>query len=220
MYDIAEQPQTKEIWKQTVRKAVHDHYLHIFKNEVLPQSSCRYLNLNTVSLYRPHHVWATVLPSSRDVTRALVKAKLLTGTYNLQAKRSKFKKNDSRFCPLCSESIETREHFIALCPTLHEIRTNYINQMKIVAQTTLPTVTFNSAFSTQNITQTILDPSSVTKDNSTIEQLESISRNMCYALHTARSTAINPDPSPGPIRRSSAAARPSGEAGMRLIQAE
>ena len=57
----------------------------------------------------------------------MIKARILTGTYYLQADRDKFqKKGITSMCPLCSASSEDRLHFLTACASLAQIRQPYV----------------------------------------------------------------------------------------------
>ena len=56
-----------------------------------------------------HPVWKTVRNSPKDIEKAAIKARILTGTYTLQANRSKFNQYTvDRTCPLCGKGISNR----------------------------------------------------------------------------------------------------------------
>ena len=71
------------------------------------------------------------------------KARLLTGTYTLQANWAQFNQNEvGGTCKLCFKDIDTREHFIATCKGLELCRKNYnikvATLLKINAQLITP----------------------------------------------------------------------------------
>ncbi|CAC5400925.1 unnamed protein product [Mytilus coruscus] len=63
--------------------------------------------------------------------KAIVKARILTGTYILQANKAKFKIDyvDS-ICPICRIEEENLIHFITRCPALEGIRRNHYGSIK------------------------------------------------------------------------------------------
>ena len=77
----------------------------------------------------PHPIYSSVRPNLHDVQRAEFKAKMITGTYILQANRAKFNQFDvNPTCGLCHQQPETREHFIAQCNSLSKIRNHFITR--------------------------------------------------------------------------------------------
>ena len=70
-----------------------------------------------------HPCWSKVDNTVMDVRRAVIKARILTGTYYLQADRDQFqKKGIASMCPLCSATSEDRLHFLTACASLAQIR--------------------------------------------------------------------------------------------------
>jgi hypothetical protein len=68
-------------------------------------------------------VWETVSAEPRDVTRAALKVKLLTGTYTLQANKAVFNQYQvDKTCPICGEGPENRMHFVFECQSLEDVR--------------------------------------------------------------------------------------------------
>ena len=120
----------------------------------------------------------------------MVKAKLVTGAYNLEGKRQYFGKGKSGQCPLCESAIETREHFIAVCNSLSHIREKYTPLLTKLLEQELSHTAVNAITKcTKNYTQAILDPTFCCSKN-TIEPFEHITRRLCYALHRERTAAL------------------------------
>ena len=67
-----------------------------------------------------------------------MKAKVLLGVYNLEAKRSWFRKGANELCPLCKAHIEDREHFLIKCDVLHEVRNQYLEEFALCLKKYLP----------------------------------------------------------------------------------
>ena len=200
-----------------VKKAVHSHYLECLKNEMKSQPSAKYVNPHACSFYQPHNIWSMTSPKARDVTRAMLKVKILLGVYNLEGKRAKFKKqNLDGTCPLCHTDIETREHFIINCSALQSTRESYLEEMAKCVDGSCELYTPTALLNEQTLTQIILDPSRIIRDSSVQSKLEDISRRLLYALHARRTVMI--DGQFQPTSRSSAAAHPA-ERGVRLIKA-
>ena len=78
------------------------------------KSSLAYLNLHDCSVGRVH--WKSTDYNTRDVHRALVMVKILTGVYILQCNRAKFKLHAvSPICCHCKAAVEDRVHFVLEC---------------------------------------------------------------------------------------------------------
>ena len=193
VYELLEFPPSKEEWKLMIKKAIHRVHMESLKDETVSQTTVRYLNTSLCSLTHPHTVWQTVQSSVRDVTRAMVKAKLLTGTYSLESKKIKYGKADTGICPLCHEEVESREHFVVLCPSLQDIRTPYVTQFRDLIKTHLGTIESINSTSPSVILRNILDPSHVSRNPAFIREAERITRCLCYALHHTRTALLRAD---------------------------
>ena len=198
---------TKDKWKAIVKEAVKNFYLDILVKEAMLQSSAKYINFNTCRLTAAHNIWGTVKPSARDVTRAMVKAKLLSGTYNLEGKRALFKKaGNAGLCPLCRDAIESREHFLVICSSLDEARAPYLNSLRITLERNHSKLAVSAIFrSPKLLTRTILDPSYCVHGEESLEEAEHLTRRLVFALHVQRTALIAPALADNPVTRTSAA---------------
>ena len=125
-----------------------------------------------------------------------MKARLLTGSYLLQANRVRFiQLSVNPMCPLCKQAPETREHFIVTCKCLKDIRSPYLTKIRDI---------FGCSSSIDHILQTpelciqlLLDSSQPCvsqclefSDKQTV-LLELRSRELIYALHLKRVRLLN-----------------------------
>ena len=77
-----------------------------------------------------HDVWRHIDPNTRDVRRAIVKARLLTGTYLIQSNRVRFNGSSvSDICLLCITEPEDTLYFVLCCPQLELRRHPYITEI-------------------------------------------------------------------------------------------
>ena len=130
-YDLIENPPSKEQWKKTVKSKVHQAIENQWRTDIESKSSLKYLHPEAVKIGKVHQMYAAVRNNIRDVRRAEIKARLLTGTYTLQSNRAKFNQyNVSPICQLCNKDIETREHFLTCCETLQNIRSVYHSKIR------------------------------------------------------------------------------------------
>ena len=101
------------------------------EEDIENKSTLKYLNPNFAKVGKVHQVYAHVNNSTFDVRRAEVKARLLTGSYTLQANRARFNQfSVNPQCPLCKQAPETREHFIVTCKSLKDIRLPYLTKIR------------------------------------------------------------------------------------------
>ncbi|XP_033731546.1 uncharacterized protein LOC117321188 [Pecten maximus] len=122
-YALLENPPLKRNWKEMLDSAILTYVNENWKEDISTKPSLKYVNPDSISLKKPHHVYSTVRNNKHDVQRAECKVRLLTGTYTLKANRAAFNQyNVDPECRLCKTGAEDRQHFIAECKSLHSIR--------------------------------------------------------------------------------------------------
>ncbi|VDI46248.1 Hypothetical predicted protein [Mytilus galloprovincialis] len=125
---------------------------------------------------------------TREAVRISVKLKVITDTYILQSHRSRYNLNETPTCKLCDTDIEDRSHFLLTCKILQCIRERYLNQIDEIISDFL---NFRMRdIPTDDQLQIILDCtvllSRYTNDNTVLQRIEDLSRQLIYALHVAR----------------------------------
>jgi hypothetical protein len=138
----------------------------------------KYLDATSYKIGMAHPSINTIRNNTSDIYRGMIKSRLLTGTYHLQANRAAFNKSEvNKNCLLCKTGIETREHMIAACPALQGWRNEYNSECPV-----------NLPVDEEEYTQIILDPSRghVIIGETVQEELELWCRRLCYRLHTER----------------------------------
>jgi hypothetical protein len=115
-YDLMERPPTKGKWKAMLNKAVKEHHMTEWYNEVEDKTSLKYLTLQKHPIKNSHPIWHTVPNNTRAVMKANIKAKIITRTCTLQANRARFNQHSvSPTCLLRKNDSEDREHLILHC---------------------------------------------------------------------------------------------------------
>lgn len=187
IYDLLESPPGKITWKTQIYSAVHDYWKNIIVSEARSKSSLKYINFTSLKFGTPHIVWQSAGSETMNIQKAMVKAKLLTGTYILQSNRHKFNQHEVKpDCPLCNNGCEDLEHFIVICEKLAPIRAKFMASIEMQLQKF--DVDINYLLSnTDVLLQLVLDctvlpciPHELAID------IENISRGLVYALHVAR----------------------------------
>ena len=151
--------QTTVTWKSTVSNAVNALWNQEAKECALPKSSLKYLNIDSLEIGVVHPVWSTLTGNPREIERVAVKARLLTGTYVLQANRAKFNQfNVNPTCKICGEEAEDRLHFILRCKALEANRRHHIKKICNILNESYSSDTVHNIVSNQLIMlQVILD---------------------------------------------------------------
>ena len=81
---------TKLQWKHMCTKAVNTFWTKQLVNDIKTKKSLKNLSVNNLRVGTTHLIWRTVESSVTDVRKAVVKARILTGTYILQKNRQTF----------------------------------------------------------------------------------------------------------------------------------
>ena len=168
------------------------------KDEASDKPSLRFLNTSSFSIGHTHPVWDTLSSNPREVTKASIKARILTGTYVLQANRAKFNQFEvNPTCLMCSAEAEDRIHFILRCKVLESSRKFYLNKLKCCLLQHYTEETVVKILNDEQILfQLIMDSTHpklhcIDTDFAKLSwEIEPIARSLCYCLHTRRSAIM------------------------------
>ena len=190
IHDLLADTPSKLTWKHTVKQAILKETKKSVEEEAKSMSSLRFLN-QTYCFDKCHSVVVSVT-NPRQVERACIKSQMLTGTYTLQATRLKYKQVNSDICLLCGEESEDLTHALLRCQATAGVRQKYLSAIDAA----IPYVFRHRATVVKNerlLTQLIMDIShtSITEllslSAACQSDIERISRDLCYAVHMARS---------------------------------
>ena len=95
------------------------------KNRVMSKSSLKYMNPDITSLFKAHHLWPRGGCPSRKRVAASYRAKLLSGSYILQASTARFNQNSAP---------EDLPHFVLACPALDKPRKKLLPRIQKTAK--------------------------------------------------------------------------------------
>ena len=196
--ELLENPPKKEHWKRTYKKKMKDFWSKKQTDEIAEMSSLKFLGTTASTPGKPHLVWATTKDNPMETEKAMVKVKLMTGTYRLQAERSKLSRGQqSPICNLCRTSEEDASHLLLHCSALQHKRDPYLRQMEeVMAKHLSPEAITTIADSDDLKTQLFIDcthPSIIELAGCRkewLEDAERTSRRMVYALHRLRATKL------------------------------
>ena len=197
-YDLMERPPTKWKWKAMLIKAVEEYHMTEWYNEVEDKTSLKYLTLQKHPTRNSHPIWHTVPNNTRAVRKANIKAKIITGTYTLQANRARFNQHSvSPTCLLCKNDSEDREHLILHCTAHAHIREKHLATLRHLMASHYSRDTVDEIMSNTEILMQCLMDSSKTRvsdilgDHSDIiADIEEISRNLIFDIHNNRAVNI------------------------------
>ena len=130
IYDLLEHPVPKLKWRETVKSVVKEHWKSEIKKEGVQKSSLRFMNLEDLTIGRPHQIWECASIDTLQVKKAGVRANLLAGTYKLQLTMSNFQGGTvSSHCRMCYSGEENLQHFILECNSLSDTRERFIQSL-------------------------------------------------------------------------------------------
>ena len=142
-----------------------------------------------MEIRKAHMVWEVAGYETVSVSKAMIRVKLLLGTYMLQSNRHKFNKYEVRpDCPLSNNGDEDRKHCIVICSNLMDARQKFIIALKNILYTSMHHNLCDTIISdTNTLTQLILDCTALVYIPHNLPMpIENISRGLLYALHAAR----------------------------------
>ena len=192
--EVYEQQTAKERWKIEVKKKIQSYWKEKIEGDASSKTSLKFLNCNFKC--QTHYVWSWSEGNEFEVRKAIIQAKLLTGTYTLQYNRAAFNQTTDRTCPLCKVETEDTTHFVSSCTFLEEIRRPLIAKLFMKIPLVLQYHPTNITWSDEMLTQLILDPSHpdvvdiLPLNSFHIDEICKISRQLCFTLHKERAEAL------------------------------
>ena len=189
-HKVLKEKPSKNSWKEQVTCAVNEFWYQKLRGAKL-KSSLKYINWDHVQSLHPHHVWSTVNLNVKDVQRAAVKVRLMTGTYTLQEKKAKYYSGTDPTCLLCMQAPETITHFLLSCQELQPVRVYHMQQIHEVVVHCYSEATWTDIQNQELMVQLIMDCTApgvlpTPPDSYQLNKLESATRRYCYALHWLR----------------------------------
>ena len=188
-YDLIRNTPSKEEWKRMVKEATNNTYRKDVTEEMKNKTSLRYMAVQKHPLDEPHPLYKHTGSNPHEIGKAAIKARILTGTYTLQANRHKFNHQDiDKTCELCRTDTENREHFILDCTALEERRQKHVPSLLELA----PELKGKRTELLQCILdcshQDLMETIQISKDQ--VQQIEHISRALLYDLHILRTRIL------------------------------
>ena len=181
----------KGTWKRTIKERIQSFWEAQNWAEAESKSSLRYMSSDTLGLSSKALVWRSATSSPRETEKAHTKAKLLCGVLYLNSYEATIMRGNGT-CPLCKESIETREHFLLDCPTLEARRSTFRSRLVELLGSYALAELWNSR---EQALQLLVDPShsrlgAISEDDHLILQVEAVSRDWVYFLYLEREANI------------------------------
>jgi hypothetical protein len=154
-------------------------------------SPLKYLSKDNLRIGNPHSIYRTVKPSILDVRKSIIKTRMVTRTYTLQADRHKFNRYEVEpMCQLCNIESEDLPHMLTICVAFVDIRNKLYIPIKHRVINLIGPRKWNEMFNNRlSITMFILDCSNFSEElgnQQNIDEIETLCRNYCYKLHNKR----------------------------------
>ncbi|CAC5388057.1 unnamed protein product [Mytilus coruscus] len=149
-----------EHWKNTIKIKVDKFWNEKTLADVENKSSLTFLNTSNLEPNKPHHVWnVKTTPNDLNYLKAIIKARVMTGTYILQADKYKFTHyNVEATCQLCCSGNEDVIHFLTTCPILSTTREKYFSEIREIITYEITAEKWNNVFKNKTaISQLIVD---------------------------------------------------------------
>jgi hypothetical protein len=181
-----------------LNKAVEEHHMTEWYNEIEDKTSLKYLSLQKHPTRNSHPIWHTVPNNTQPVMKANIKAKIITGTYTLQANHARFNQHSvSPKCLLCKNNSEDREHLILHCTVHTYICEKHLATLRLLMARHFSSDTVDEIMSNTEILMQCLMDSSKTRvsdllrDHSDIiADIEEIGCNLIFDIHNNRALNI------------------------------
>ncbi|XP_063411607.1 uncharacterized protein LOC134694525 [Mytilus trossulus] len=182
----------KHIWKKLVYNAVNDYWKNILILEARTKVSMKMLNVDNFKAGVVHNIWESCGSELLSVKRACVKAKIISGTYTLQADRAKFNGNrSSSLCPLCFKQSEDLMHFLIKCNSLEGVRRKFIMLLRNLLNDKINALLVDDLFNVEdNLLQLIVDCTKFQFLKQLWTTIERLSSSLCFGLHQKRTSLL------------------------------
>lgn len=189
---------TKLQWKQKCVKAVNSFWTKELISDIKTKKTLKYLSVQNLRIGSTHLVWRTVESSVADVRKAVVKARILTGTYILQKNRQTFSNGTvDAVCRHCRLGDEDLLHLVSRCPAFHSIRVATVNSLRDIVTNQLGQCIWIQYFKDWLvILKTFVCIETVIKSVPVLDEVkdsvEQLSRNFFYKIHVLKLQLENP----------------------------
>ncbi|MCG8113153.1 MAG: reverse transcriptase family protein [Candidatus Thiodiazotropha taylori] len=181
---------SKNEWKATINRTVTKYWTDSLVRDSCCKSTLRFLSTDNILGGRVHPVWRTTDNSVGDVRKAVIKARMLTGTYILQKNVHTFSQyRENPTCKLCKQQEEDLCHMLLYCPLLREDRKEPYTSFKNTVVRCIGAVAWQQSFSvSDSLVRLILDCTRFSHmfSGEDLDCVERLSRNLCYKIHIKR----------------------------------
>ena len=160
--------------EKIIKAHVNAYWMEHIKDEAKTTSTLKHLQLDACIKDKLHPVWASATMGPVDVQQATIHVQLLVQRYPINSSHTI--KNRTSPCPCCLAAEETVQHFKVECTNLATVHNKVVPNIRdILCDENINTTS-------EIVIQSILDPSSMPIDNSHINSVHSLTRELCFKL--------------------------------------
>ena len=182
-------------------QAVDRYWTDEILAEAAKKSSLNCMNTQKYSIGQVQLVWCDAGHDIMSVQKAGWRARLMTGTYMLQATRARF--NQHQVDPtrlLCCKEPENVKHFLLICEPLlvTQVRNQFLDKIYQSLQKSVGVGHFTRIKSNDTVlATTILDCTTLIDGvrepvmDIFLHEIESTARGLCFALHMKRTALLS-----------------------------
>ena len=184
--------QSKLQWKHICTRAINSFWTDHLNSEIKTKKTLKFLPVKNLRIGSTHLVWKAVETSVADVKKAIVKARVLTGTYILQKNKQTFSEGTvdavSRHCRLGEEDLL---HLLSRCPAFYRIRQSTVISLRDIISRHVSPAVWNQHFRDWLfVLETLVCVRSVLRTvpelKNCAEAIEQLSRDCFYKIHVRK----------------------------------
>ncbi|VDI32111.1 Hypothetical predicted protein [Mytilus galloprovincialis] len=177
-------------WKRLTHEVIDKTWKNKWTESARSKSTLKYMEVNNWNFKKPNFCWSSVRDNKRDVSKGIIKSRILTGTYKTQSITNRFDGTKSAECKLCMVGPEDYKHFLINCESLNCVRKIHQDRLKSLLEDNH--IHYCSIIdSDEDLLELLVDCSR--NDLITVPQqrdLERICKDWIYALHAKRTQLL------------------------------
>ncbi|MCW4346819.1 MAG: reverse transcriptase family protein [Candidatus Thiodiazotropha endolucinida] len=179
-------------WKTMCKHAINAFWTKQLACDIKTKKSLKLLPLRNLRIGLTHLVWRNVETSVADVKKAIVKARVLTGTYILQKQRQSFSNGSvDPVCRHCRLGEEDLLHVVSRCPAFFSTRQSTIKSLSDIISVHVSPDAWKVYFNDWNlILKTLVCAESVLRTfpelKDSVDSIEKLSRDFFYKIHNRK----------------------------------
>ena len=174
-------------WATSMKRSIDKLWEEVLCDNAATYPSLCYLECQNKLFRQVYPIWGTGGHDLISTQEAIVNARLVTGTYRLEANRAVFNHLAvDPTCPLCHTGVENRAHFLLECQALNDIRTAHLPRI----QNYMQKQNHDDDDIIEREVNILLDPSKVMQHDAgrskRLQEVSILTKRFIYKLHCRR----------------------------------